>query len=132
MKRIVMDLDNTLTIDSDLPYEHKEPNWELIKKCREYRTEGFEIVIFTARNMKTYNGNQGKIVAHTLPIIIDWLKRHEVPYDENYIGKPWCGTDGFYVDDRAIRPNEFVELSYVDVVEVIEVQNTFKSLSDSL
>ena len=69
---------------------------EVIKKCKEYRAEGFDIVVFTARNMKTYNANQGKIAAHTLPTIIDWLKRHEVPYDEIYIGKPWCGTDGFY------------------------------------
>ena len=34
MKRIVMDLDNTLTIESDLPYEHKEPNRGSNKKMQ--------------------------------------------------------------------------------------------------
>ncbi len=45
--------------------------------------------------MRTYEGNVGKINVNTLPIIIDWLERHNVPYDEIYVGKPWCGHDGF-------------------------------------
>lgn len=40
-------------------------------------------------------------------------------YDEVVIGKTWCGTDGFYVDDRAIRPSEFVNLSYQEILELI-------------
>ena len=35
------------------------------------------------------------------------------------MGKPWCGFDGFYVDDKAVRPNEFKELSYEKIKELI-------------
>ena len=45
--------------------------------------------------MRTYQGNTGKITANTLPIILKWLEKYNVPYDEIYIGKPWCGMDGF-------------------------------------
>lgn len=65
----------------------------------------------TARNMRTYEGNIGKINIHTLPIIIDWLNKHNVPFDEIIVGKPWCGNEGFYVDDRAVRPDEFSRMS---------------------
>lgn len=62
--------------------------------------------------MRTHNNSVGKINAFTLPVIIDWLKKHDVPYDEIHVGKPWCGHDGFYVDDRSIRPDEFNALGY--------------------
>ena len=74
--------------------------------------QGFEIVICSSRNMRTYEGQIGKINAHTLPVILDWLARHEIPSDEIHVGKPWCGTEGFYVDDKAIRPSEFLALSH--------------------
>lgn len=112
MKRLIVDLDETLTLPNEnLSYEMKEPNVALIAKLREYEREGFEIIIQTARNMRTFQQSVGKINAHTLPLIIDWLKKHDVPYSEIHVGKPWCGTEGFYVDDRAVRPREFVHLS---------------------
>jgi capsule biosynthesis phosphatase len=69
--------------------------------------------------MRTYDNSIGKINIHTLPIILDWLKCHDVPFDELYVGKPWCGTEGFYVDDRAIRPSEFVRLSAEEIDQLI-------------
>lgn len=112
MKRLVFDLDNTLTCrDDTLPYPDKKPNLPLIAKLRDYKAAGFEIIIQTARNMKTYNNSVGQITAHTLPVILTWLACHDIPYDEIHVGKPWCGQEGFYVDDRAIRPKEFVLLS---------------------
>ncbi|GBR01399.1 capsular biosynthesis protein [Asaia lannensis] len=121
MKRLVIDLDDTLTVNNpDLSYSEKEPNLPLIAKLREYKAMGFEILIQTARNMRTYQGSVGKINANTLPVIIDWLNKHDVPYDEIYVGKPWCGTEGFYVDDRAIRPSEFVSLSLSEINALIE------------
>ena len=121
MKRLVVDLDDTLTKNNpDLSYSDKEPNIPLIEKLREYKSEGFEILIQTARNMRTYQGAVGKINANTLPVIIEWLKKHDVPYDEIYVGKPWCGTEGFYIDDRAVRPSEFISLSFEEINELIE------------
>lgn len=119
MKRLIFDLDETLcsTINGD--YVNSTPIWPVIEKLREYKANGFEIAISTSRNMRTYAGNTGKIAANTLPIIIDWLRRHDVPFDEIYVGKPWCGTEGFYIDDRAIRPQELVNLSYPEIMQLI-------------
>ncbi|MBT8637319.1 capsular biosynthesis protein [Polynucleobacter paneuropaeus] len=111
-KKIVIDLDNTLTFDDgDLAYDKRLPRLDVLSRLREYQCSGYEIVIHSARNMKTYAGNLGKINIHTLPVILKWLESHQVPFDEVVVGKPWCGEEGFYVDDRAIRPKEFVDLN---------------------
>jgi capsule biosynthesis phosphatase len=71
--------------------------------------------------MRTYASSVGKINAHTLPTIIDWLRKHDIPYDEIHVGKPWCGTDGFYVDDRSIRPEEFRTLGYDQIRRLLHM-----------
>ncbi len=120
MKRLVFDLDGVLALDDpSRTYAEREPNMPLVEKLRQYKAEGFEIVICSARNMRTYEGQIGKINANTLPLIIDWLARHEIPYDEIHVGKPWCGTEGFYIDDRAIRPSEFLGLSLAEIQALI-------------
>ena len=92
----------------------------MVDKLKEYSSLGFEIVIHSSRNMRTYESNLGKINIHTLPNIIDWLKNNEVPFDEVYVGKPWCGFDGFYIDDKSIRPSEFVKYSYDEIRILLE------------
>jgi capsule biosynthesis phosphatase len=115
MKKIVIDLDGTITARETSDYEGVRPNAEVIEMLRKYKDDGFDIVIATSRNMRTYEGNVGKINVHTLPKIIDWLNRHNVPYDEIIVGKPWCGFDGFYVDDKTVRPSEFASMSYDEI-----------------
>lgn len=115
MKRIIFDLDNTLCVTHNRDYANAVPRRDVLERLRTLREEGFEIVIATSRNVNTFASNIGKINAHTLPLIIDWLHRHDIPFDEIYIGKPWCGEDGFYVDDRAIRPSELVAHSLNDI-----------------
>lgn len=119
MKRIVIDLDNTLCT-SEGDYSNARPEEAVIAKLREYRALGFEVVIHTSRNMRTFNGNVGKINVHTLPVILQWLNEHQVPFDEVVVGKPWCGTEGFYVDDRAIRPDEFARLTPAEVRKLVD------------
>jgi capsule biosynthesis phosphatase len=122
MKRLIFDLDGTLTIDQvTTDYSNKLPKIEMISRLREYKALGFQIIIMTARNMRTHNNSVGLINAKTLPIIIEWLNRHEVPYDEIHVGKPWCGTEGFYIDDKAIRPDEFINLSYEEIRQLISL-----------
>ena len=94
---------------------------QVIEKLQEYHALGFEIVINTSRNMRTYEGCIGKINKNTLPIIIEWLNKHQIPYDEIYVGKPWCGMEGFYVDDKAIRPNELVNLNYEEIKKIVGI-----------
>ena len=123
LKRIVMDLDGTLTIDDSLlSYAEKLPNMDVVNLLHQYKIDGYEICIFTARNMQTHNSVLGKINAFTLPIIIDWLNKYNVPYDEIYVGKPWCGADGFYVDDKAIRPSEFLTKSKDEIKALLKLE----------
>lgn len=121
MKRLVIDLDETICQTSDGKYSESKPVLGVVKKLYEYKEMGFDIVIYTSRNVRTFDGNLGKISAHTLPIIVDWLTRNKVPYDEIYIGKPWCGQEGFYVDDKAIRPSEFLENNYEQILNLLNI-----------
>lgn len=126
MKRLVMDLDDTISWTIKGDYHNSQPIHSVIRKMREYRNLGFEIVINTSRNMRTYEGNIGKINANTLPIIIEWLEKHDVPYDEIYTGKPWCGFEGFYVDDKSIRPSEFAALTVEEIEELLAAEKSKK------
>lgn len=116
---IVIDLDQTLCFSESGNYANALPNNDVIEKLKEMKEMGFSIVIFTARNMRTFSGNVGKINIHTLPTIIQWLDEYDVPYDEIVVGKPWPGPRGFYVDDKAIRPNEFMSLSIEEINRLI-------------
>ena len=125
--RIVIDLDHTICVpdqdsdqatDPNRKYREAVPNQTLIDRLHEYRAKGFTIVVHTSRNMRTYEGDADKIREFTLPIILDWLDRHEVPYDEVIIAKPWCGFEGFYVDDRALRPSEFANLTLEEIRDI--------------
>ncbi len=115
MKRLIIDLDDTIAYCAEAGYAHALPNLALIARLRDYQRDGFDIVISTSRNVRTYSGNVGKINLHTLPLIVEWLSRHGVPCDELHVGKPWCGTQGFYVDDKAVRPSEFLRYSLADI-----------------
>lgn len=119
MKKLVLDLDDTICFTTNSDYRNSIPNMPLIEKIRDYKKQGFSITISTSRNMRTYEGNIGKINANTVPIIVEWLSNNNVPYDELIVGKPWCGFEGFYVDDKAIRPDEFVDLKYEEIIKII-------------
>ncbi|MBY6059424.1 HAD-IIIC family phosphatase [Leisingera daeponensis] len=120
MKRIIIDLDNTLAGPKTDSYADCDPIPEVIEKLRNYKEMGFEITVHTSRNMRSFDNNVGKITAVTVPVIAQWLETHDVPYDEIWVGKPWCGTEGFYVDDRSVRPDEFVNLSPDEISQLIE------------
>ncbi|MCK6051785.1 capsular biosynthesis protein [Moraxella osloensis] len=121
MKRLIFDLDDTLCTTQNGDYANAQPITEVVEKLRDYHRQGFTIVINTSRNMRTFQGNIGAINKNTLPIILDWLRRHDIPYDELYVGKPWCGFEGFYVDDKALRPDELVKLSYAEICQLLDL-----------
>lgn len=127
--RIVIDLDHTIctpldgddqAASPDGKYINARPIESVIVKLRELHAQGHEIVIHTSRNMRTYDGDEALIRLHTLPLIIAWLDAHQVPYDEIVVAKPWCGFEGFYVDDRSIRPSEFASLSLDEIKALID------------
>jgi capsule biosynthesis phosphatase len=121
-KSLIIDLDGTLCHlkRENEGYQDVLPVYEVIEKMHEWKKNGFKIIIYTARNMRTFNGNLGLINVHTATIIIEWLDKHNVPYDEILYGKPWPGHRGYYIDDRAIRPREFVENSESELDHIIK------------
>lgn len=136
MKALIVDLDNTISFLSDNldqksggvdKYRAAIPNIPVIEKLKFYKSLGYHITIFTSRNMRTYNQDIDKIKQNTLPIILEWLDANRVPYDAVQVGKPWCGFDGFYIDDRAIRPAEFVSNSYEQILEIMYRDMVVKS-----
>ena len=94
------------------------PYKAMVDKIREYKEGGAKIVLFTSRNMNSYKGNIGLINANTAVVLLEWLKKWDIPYDEIIYGKPWPGHHGFYVDDRTIRPDEFLSLSVEEMDEI--------------
>ena len=79
--------------------------------------QGWHIVLFSSRGMRTHNGDEAAILTHVLPPMVEWLDRNAIPYHEVRLAKPWPGHDGFYVDDRAVRPREFLTLSLEQLAE---------------
>jgi len=118
---IVIDVDGTLCAKKrpDESYDAVEPIPAVIERLREYKSSGFHVILATSRNMNTYDGSIGLITANTAKILLAWLDRHEVPYDELHVGKPWAGKGGFYVDDKAVRPDEFLKLNYEEILALV-------------
>lgn len=119
-KRVVMDIDGVLAKKDCGEYRNKEVDEDILRKLNQYSDKGFYIILYTARNMNTHEGRIGKVNAETAPILVEWLEEKNVPYDEIHYGKPWCGHNGFYVDDKAIRPSEFEEMSHEEIRELVE------------
>lgn len=116
----IFDIDGTLCPikGKDERYEDMVPYKDMVERIREYKEQGARIVLFTSRNMNTYQGNIGLINANTAKIILEWLEKWEIPYDEIFYGKPWPGHNGFYVDDRTVRPDEFLHKSVDELKEI--------------
>lgn len=117
----VFDVDGTLCPikKENERYEDVVPYMEMVEKIREYRAGGAKIVLLTSRNMNTYKGNIGLINVNTARVLLDWLDKWEIPYDEIIYGKPWPGHRGFYVDDRTVRPSEFLTKSVDELDEIV-------------
>lgn len=118
---LVVDIDGTLC-DIKTPkqsYAELAPKAAIIDKLRKYQANGYRILLFTSRNMKTYNNNLGLINKHTAPVLLEWLAKWDVPYDEILFGKPWPRNKGFYIDDRAVRPDEFLRMSEAEIQQLL-------------
>ena len=119
-RTLIFDLDGTICPikKENEKYEDIVPNAKMIEKMKEYKKMGARIIINTSRNMRTYNGNLGLINANTAKVLLAWLDKWDIPYDEILYGKPWAGHRGIYIDDRAVRPDEFEKYTYEELEEI--------------
>lgn len=118
----ICDIDGTLCPikRKDEKYENLIPYLDMVEKLRYYQKNGAKIVLFTSRNMNSYGGNIGLINKNTARILLAWLEKWNIPYDEIIYGKPWPGKKGFYVDDRSVRPDEFLSCSTEELDGICE------------
>ncbi len=122
MNVIVFDVDGTLCegLQQKQTYLDVLPRKNMIEKLKEYKQKGYYIILSTSRNMRSYEGNIGMINANTGRILFQWLEKHDIPFDEIHYGKPWCGYNGFYVDDKTVRPDEFLQYTHEEINELLE------------
>ena len=87
---IVLDVDGTLcpVRKGQERYEDLVPYANMLRLLREHHTAGTRIVLYTSRNMNSYHGSLGMINAHTAKILLSWLEKWDIPYDEIVYGKP--------------------------------------------
>src|SRR5262245_1128985 len=111
---LVLDIDGTLCPirGSGHHYEDLPIEPMILARLRSLVDQGWRIILHSSRGMRTYDGNVGEISREVLPTLLSWLEARGVPFHELHIGKPWAGENGFYIDDRAVRPREFVEHSF--------------------
>jgi capsule biosynthesis phosphatase len=116
--RICFDLDNTLVsypkITGD--YTSVEPIHKNIAFLKYLKSFGHIIIIYTARRMKTHNGNVGKIMKDVGIITFETLIKFDIPYDEIYFGKPYANV---YIDDMALNAYDDLEKAlgfYMDTI----------------
>ncbi len=121
-KVLVVDVDGTLCPikGSGESYADLPVNEPLRDRLIELHAEGWRIVLSSARGMRTYDGNAGEIAKHVLPTLLTWLAQNNVPFDEINVAKPWPGHNGFYIDDRTVRPREFLEHTFEELNAICE------------
>jgi capsule biosynthesis phosphatase len=100
--RICIDLDGVICRlrQPGQEYADLEPVAGAVEKLRQLRAAGHYLILYTARHMKTCDGNVGKVVSRIGAVTLNWLERHSIAYDEIHFGKPHADV---YIDDNALR-----------------------------
>ncbi|MDZ4715799.1 MAG: hypothetical protein SH819_10050 [Cytophagales bacterium] len=108
--RIVIDLDGTVCPikRQGQTYSELKPLPGAVDKIKALKEDGHYIIIQTARNMATQEGNLGKVMRNIGKVTLDWLVEYNIPYDEVYFGKP---NANLYIDDRGFRFTSWSELT---------------------
>lgn len=112
--RLCFDLDGTIceTKKPGQDYANVSPLPGAVEALQDWKFRGHTIIIYTARNMVTYQDNLGQIIAKQVPIIVEWLNKHGIPFDEIIVGKPHADI---FVDDAAYK-----HIDWSDTAQAIE------------
>ena len=97
---LIYDLDETLCTKklAHESYSDVKPIQPIIDQLNNFYNQGHTIIISTARNMLTQNGDIGKILANVGPDTFEWLKKYGVRYHSIYFAKPY---GDIYIDDKS-------------------------------
>lgn len=118
--RICIDIDGTINHTKSCwdEYGHELPQDMAAATIREWKKQGHYIILYSARHMKTCNGNVGKIIARVAKATVDWLEKYNIPYDELHFGKPYADI---YIDDRA-----YCHHNWLDTQKVVDDFKKYK------
>jgi len=105
-KTLVVDIDGTLCEQTlgGTDYALAGPRKDVITAINLAYVNGWKVVLYTARGMSTLTAAAADRAYRLMTE--EWLEDHEVMYQELRFGKP---PATYYVDDKAMRPDEFVE-----------------------
>jgi capsule biosynthesis phosphatase len=108
MSTYVIDVDNTICIsEPGCDYSKCPPIHTVIEQINYLYDQGNKIILFTARGMRTFDGDVELITTLHKPILEAWLNTNGVRYHELIFGKPW-GEDVHYVDDKNLSIEDFL------------------------
>jgi capsule biosynthesis phosphatase len=108
-KTIVFDIDDTLTLGKGEQRGDEPPNLPLIEEMRRLHSEGWRIVLHTARGWAR-EGSVGEIHFDVIQEVETFCEKNNVPWDAIYPGKP---AAKYYVDDRGMHWREFLAKAQV-------------------
>lgn len=106
-KSIVIDLDDTISFTTTRGWENAQPIVPTIEKIQDLFAQGWEIHIVTARGQLSCNGDSELAREKYETQIVKWLNSNNVPFTSLSFQKKLAM---YYVDDKALRPDEFAEL----------------------
>ena len=103
---IVTDVDDTILFTENRDYANSRPNVPVVEGLRKLEANGWKIVLMSARGMGRSDGNIELVRAEVLAEIERFVEKYDVPCHEIVLAKPFAN---YYIDDKALRPDEFVE-----------------------
>lgn len=124
----IMDIDGTIcesnqNEDGTYDYPNATPIQPVIDRINQLYDQGNTIILSTARGMRTHKGDTKKIKQYVLPVLVEWLQKHNVKYHDVRIGKPW-GEKPIYVDNRNISVKTFAYDNPEFFENIIKAENT--------
>lgn len=105
-RRIICDIDDTISFTTSRDWKNAKPNKELIEKLNNLYDKGWEIVYASARgSLSCKSREEAKEKYET--VILDWFKKNNVKYTRLSFMKE---LGMYYIDDKSITPNDFLNL----------------------
>lgn len=106
-RRIICDIDDTISRTLNRDWENAEPILPVINKLNRLYDSGWEIWLVTSRGQLSCGGDSSKADQKYRGIIEKWLQEHGVKYHMLSFEKKLAT---YYVDDKSLTPTQFVDL----------------------
>jgi len=128
MQTFIIDVDGTICNgpqreDGTYDYQNAVPIEKVIQRVNQLYDAGNTIILFTARGMRSCDGDLEKIRKKVVPILQTWLRTYNVRYHRLEIGKPW-GENPIYIDNRNLSIKSFVQEDPERFEAILSMENS--------